>query len=283
MDELKFLDYEALKSELEKSVEQDRLKTQFFATLSHELKTPINIILSSIQLLRLQNGEDESPDAKLHRYIEQNAYRLLRLVTNLIDLSKIDSSFIHPIFKSGDIFASLSSVTDSCESYAAAKGISLTYFGPRQSDAMLFDPYMLDRVMLNLLSNSIKYTDKGGIIAVRALNEADFVRVEVADSGCGIPAEELASIFDPFRLVHMDFRRECDGSGLGLSIVKDLVEMHGGTVEVQSTQGAGSRFTFTISKALAAPAPLSHGGTQRSFDYDEDMRKTKVSIEMSNS
>lgn len=277
------LAYEKTKNELEKSVEIEKLKTEFFATLSHELKTPINIILSSVQLIALQDNLSNQPsqNQRFNKYIEQNAYRLLRLVNNLIDVSIIDSKFMTPHFRCHDIVESLKTVVQSSESYAMAKNITLSFVTESMYNEIYFDRNMVDRVMLNLLSNSIKHTASGGTIQVAVSEDDDFIKVSVSDNGTGISSELLPIIFDRFRITRADFRRNCEGSGIGLSIVKNLVEMHGGAVAVDSTVDAGSRFSFTISKHLANQK-IQEGDTARSAaEYDDELRQSRIKIEMS--
>ena len=214
-------------------MELERLKTEFFSNLSHEFKTPLNIILSSVQLLQMKieraGDEKDQEYLKLGRYIQQNAYKLLRLTTNMLDSTKLESGYM-PIFpERGDIVECIQTIVQSVEPYAAAKKIRLHFSANlRYSPLFLFDPEKVDRILLNLLSNAVKYTPAGGMIRVSAEDTADHVAVSVSDNGPGIAAELLPEIFEKFRVSESGLIRNDEGSGLGLSIAKALVEMHDG-------------------------------------------------------
>lgn len=282
-DITKQLEYEKINYELTKSVEIEQLKIEFFANLSHEFKTPLNIILSSLQMVELQCSAKNVPQtAKYIHYIEQNSMRLLRLANNLIDCSKMDSDFMGTLLQEGNIVQAVKSITQSCAAYAAAKQLTITFETGLAQRVLYFDHNLLDRIMLNLLSNSIKHTASGGSIYVTLSEDDNFIKVDVRDNGAGIPPEMLPVIFDRFRVVANSFRRNGDGSGLGLAIVKALVELHHGTVSVHSKEGSGSAFAFTIAKNLAPdPAQPLSGGQGALFLYDEDVRKNHVCMEMS--
>lgn len=282
-DITKQLEYEKINYELTKSVEIEQLKIEFFANLSHEFKTPLNIILSSLQMVELQCSAKNVPQtAKYIHYIEQNSMRLLRLANNLIDCSKMDSDFMGTLLQEGNIVQAVKSITQSCAAYAAAKQLTITFETGLAQCVLYFDHNLLDRIMLNLLSNSIKHTASGGSIYVTLSEDDNFIKVDVRDNGAGIPPEMLPVIFDRFRVVANSFRRNGDGSGLGLAIVKALVELHHGTVSVHSKEGSGSAFAFTIAKNLAPdPAQPLSGGQGALFLYDEDVRKNHVCMEMS--
>lgn len=240
---------------LEKSMELERLKTEFFSNLSHEFKTPLNIILSSVQLLQMKieraGDEKDQEYLKLGRYIQQNAYKLLRLTTNMLDSTKLESGYM-PIFpERGDIVECLQTIVQSVEPYAAAKKIRLHFSANlRYSLFLLFDPEKVDRILLNLLSNAVKYTPAGGMIRVSVEDTADHVAVSVSDNGPGIAAELLPEIFEKFRVSESGLIRNDEGSGLGLSIAKALVEMHDGEIGVSSPPGEGCTFRFTLSRHL---------------------------------
>lgn len=280
-DITKQLEYEKTKLELAKSAEIEKLKLEFFANLSHEFKTPLNIILSSVQMVDLQCRPNVPQAVKYVNYIEQNSYRLLKLANNLIDTSKLDSNFMGILLQPGDIVDAVRTIVQSCEGYAENRQLTVLFRTSVTRRAICYDHGLLDRIMLNLLSNAIKHTAAGGSICVMLDETDEFVRIKVQDSGDGIPPEMLPVIFDRFRVVAKSFCRSGDGSGLGLSIVKALVEMHYGEVGVESTPDMGSTFFFTISKRISPVEKELADSGETGFSYDEDVRRNSVRMEMS--
>lgn len=233
------------------AVEYDKLKTEFFANISHELRTPINIIYSSLQLMNLYFNKEITTENfdkinKLNKSMKQNCYRLLRLVNNLIDITKIDTGYLVMNIKKCDIISLIENITLSIVGYAESKSISITFDTDVEEKFTLCDPDKIERIMLNLLSNAIKFTKSGGKIWVNLFNRGKFVEIQVKDTGIGIPKDKIGIIFDRFRQVNKSLARENEGSGIGLSIVKSLVEMHKGKISVQSDYGKGTEFIVQI-------------------------------------
>lgn len=242
-------------SELQRSVEMEKLKSEFFANLSHEFKTPLNIILSTLELLRRR--EEKNPPAsadgnmRFYRYLEQNAYRLLNLTTNLLDCTKYESGYLDACFARWDLRALLAELVQSVEGYALHKNLSLKFICTVPSSTMVVcDRDKIERIVLNLLSNAVKNTPPGGHIALRLCENEDAFLIAVSDTGVGIPQKDLPYIFDKFRVAGNGLIRQNEGTGLGLSIVQALVTLHGGTISVESEEGCGSTFRCTISKHL---------------------------------
>lgn len=240
----------ALKESQEK-LEYDKLKNEFFANISHEFKTPLNILLSSLQLLDLytRNGTIIDESNKLKHYMKgmrQNCYRLLRLINNLIDITKIDSSFFHIDTHNHDIVAVVEGIVNSTSEYAEFKSITLNFHKCIDKRITACDPDIIERIILNLLSNSIKFTLEGGHIDVSIFEKDNSIYITVKDDGIGIPSDKLQLIFERFRQVDKSFTRNAEGSGIGLSLVKALVEMHNGSISVKSEYEKGSEFTVEI-------------------------------------
>ncbi|MDP4108544.1 MAG: ATP-binding protein [Bacillota bacterium] len=246
--------------ELEKNIATEKLKLEFFAQLSHEFKTPLNIILSSLQLMKikLKTADDESFNREYEKffgYMEQNSYKLLRLVSNLIDLSRLGSDFLELNLENCDMPRLLSQLVRSVDVYAAARGITLRFTCDITDPLYLYcDKDKIERILLNLLSNAIKNTKPGGEIGVSLSNGKNFVKITVRDTGVGIDPSALPYVFDKFRMPKRSFIQNSDGSGIGLSIVKSLVNAHKGEITVKSRPGEGSVFEFTISKYLNSEA-----------------------------
>jgi PAS domain S-box-containing protein len=236
---------------LDEAREYDKVKTDFFANISHELRTPLNVILGTLQLLELhlRNNLIEDRENKLckyHKIMKQNCFRLLRLVNNLIDITKIDSGFfeIHP--KNLDIVSLVEDITLSVAEYVENKSIELIFDTEVEEKIIACDPDKIERIVLNLLSNAIKFTKPMGSIMVNLYDKGDKVAISVKDTGIGISEDKLNIIFERFRQVNKSLTRDHEGSGIGLSLVKSLVEMHGGTVSIKSEYGKGSEFIVEL-------------------------------------
>lgn len=236
---------------LEKTKELDEMKTNFFATISHEFRTPINIILGVIQLFSyIDNSKKElSQENFQNRYIKmvkQNCYRLIKLANNLIDITKIDAGYMKMNLKNYNIVYIIEDITLSIVDFVKHKGISLIFDTDEEEIITACDVDKLERIMLNLLSNSVKFVDPGGKIEVKVSKNNDDVIISVKDNGIGIPAEMKETIFDRFQQVDSSLRRCKEGSGIGLSIVKSMVQLHGGTIKLNSDVGKGSEFIISI-------------------------------------
>jgi two-component system phosphate regulon sensor histidine kinase PhoR len=223
------------------------LKNEFFANISHEFRTPINVLLGIIQLMNTMKCESMSPESseKVKRYfriMKQNCYRLLRLTNNLIDMTKLDNGYFEVSLKNCNVVQIIEDITLSVASYIENKGICLTFDTDIEEKTMAVDPDKLERIMLNLLSNAVKFTEREGSIFVNVSDKDDGVEISVRDTGIGIPEDKLNVIFERFRQVNNILTREREGSGIGLSLTKNLVELLGGNIRVRSKQGEGSEF-----------------------------------------
>lgn len=235
------------------SVEQwYKVKSQYFTNISHELKTPINVIFASVQLIETYKGHEMTPAVyeekvvKQMKIIRQNCYRIMRPISNLTDISRYDSGFLNIKLDNYDIVKLTQKITLSVQRYAEVKGISLVYQSDMPYREMACDPDMIERIMLNLISNAIKFTDKGGTITVRLKEYDSFLNLSVADTGIGIPKEKLSDIFERFKQTDDPCKRNKEGSGIGLSLVKAFVEAHGGAVSVSSEPMKGSSFEISL-------------------------------------
>ncbi|MGL5693985.1 MAG: sensor histidine kinase, partial [Peptostreptococcaceae bacterium] len=180
------------------------------------------------------------------KLIRQNSYRLLRLVNNLIDMSKIDSGFYKLNLSNNDIVYIVEEISLSVVSYANENGIKLIFDTDCEELIVSCDPDKIERILLNLLSNSIKNTKCGGCIHVNLTSNEEKVIISVIDNGKGIPKNKLGTIFNRFEQVDDLLNRSYEGSGIGLSLVQSLVKMHGGNISVESEVGVGSKFEFDI-------------------------------------
>lgn len=238
---------------LSEAREFDKLKTEFFANISHELRTPLNVILGAIQLLNYYDGMyiSEEKSKQYFNSIKQNCYRLLRLVSNLIDITKMDAGYFEISPSNYNIVSVVENITLSVAEYVENKSINLIFDTDVEEKVMSCDPDKIERIMLNLISNSIKFTNPNGSIFINIYDKGDYVIISVKDTGIGIPEDKLPIIFERFRQVDKSLTRNREGSGIGLSLVKSLVEMHGGKISVRSSYGEGSEFIIKLPVVIA--------------------------------
>ena len=239
----------ALRLAKEEAEAANEAKSMFLANISHELRTPLNIIMSTNQMLRLYLNKNELNKEQVEKKVNlqvQNCYRLLRLVNNLIDITKIDSGNFEIIKRKGNIVQIVESITMSVVEYIENKGINLIFDTDTEELLMYFDPDAIERIVLNLLSNAIKYTPSGGCIYVNLQSITDGMIISIKDTGIGIDKEKIHIIFERFKQVDELLTRRHEGSGIGLSLVKSLVHMHGGNIEVYSEEQKGTEFTIEL-------------------------------------
>jgi signal transduction histidine kinase len=235
---------------LNECAELEKIRTQFFANVSHEFRTPLNVILSSIQLCKLyydkqKTAHSNSIDKHL-RVMKQNCYRLLRLVNNLIDTTRIDVGFVEKHMKNNNIVKIIEDITMSVLEFTENKGIKIFFNTNINEKIIACDEDKIERIMLNLISNAIKFTDPGGTITVLLFDKGNSIVLTVKDTGIGIPESKKKVIFERFVQVEETLTRNHEGSGIGLSMVKAFVEMHDGTIELNSEFGKGSEFIIKL-------------------------------------
>jgi PAS domain S-box-containing protein len=224
--------------------ESGRLKEEFLATISHELRTPLNAILGWARIMRTGKLKEEETKKALET-IERNARAQAQLIDDLLDVSRIITGKlrmdVRPIDPNGFIEAAIDAVNPAAE----AKGIRVQKIMDTGIVTVPGDPIRLQQVIWNLLSNAIKFTPRGGNVQVRMERVDSHLQIVVADSGQGIPQEFLPHVFDRFRQIDQSSTRQHGGLGLGLALVRHLVELHGGSVAATSP-GPGQGSTFTI-------------------------------------
>ncbi len=224
--------------------ELSRLKDEFLATMSHELRTPLNAIFGWATLMRTRRLDAATQERALET-IERNARAQKRLIEDLLDVSRIVSGKVTLEVTAIDLRRVITAAVESMLPAAQAKSIELATLLDSESNVFRGDFARLQQVVCNLLSNAIKFTMRGGRIEVRLQRQGDVAELTVADSGQGIKPEFLPHVFDRFRQEDGSISRRHGGLGLGLAIVRYLIEMHGGTVEAAS-DGEGQGATFTI-------------------------------------
>ena len=259
----------------------EKAKSQFFANLSHEIKTPINIIYSCIQLLEVNktNGEKALSDAynKYDNTLKQNCYRLLRLVNNLVDMTKIDSGYMKLIFVNCEIVSLVEDITLSIIPYVESKNINIVFDTYIEELEIRCDPESIERVILNLLSNAIKFTNNNGNISVIVESDDKYVFIRVKDDGIGISKDIREDIFNRFVQEDKSLNRKNEGSGIGLSLVKSLVELHDGEVYLEEVS-EGSEFVVKLPNIKINEEVKNHS---RVIDVESKPLVQKINIEFS--
>ncbi len=229
--------------------EYEKTRTDFFANISHELRTPLNVIYTAEQMLdNSMKGSslDRNQINKYFKMIKQNTYRLLRLINNLIDITKIDGASFKIKLINFDIVKTVEDISISVAEFIEHNGITLTFDTEIEEKIIACDPDSIERIILNLLANAVKYGKESGSIFVDIFLEKNYVCISVKDTGIGIPEDMCNLIFDRFTQVDTSLKRSNEGSGIGLALVKSLVEMHGGNISVKSKLGEGSEFIIRL-------------------------------------
>lgn len=233
---------------LTESENAHRLKDEFLATLSHELRTPLTAILGWSNMLRSNSFDKEATENALET-IARNARAQVQLIDDLLDVSRIITGKLRLDVRAVDLPAVVRAAADTLRPASQAKDIHLQVLLDPSAGPLSGDPDRLQQVVWNLVSNAIKFTPKGGRVQVRLERVNSHIEIVVADTGAGIAAEFLPLVFDRFRQADQTVTRKHGGLGLGLAIVRQLVELHGGTVKVESA-GEGRGATFTVSLPL---------------------------------
>jgi signal transduction histidine kinase/DNA-binding response OmpR family regulator len=244
--------------EKERIKELEQVKTQFFTNISHELRTPLTLIISPIEKYFLSSSSINKDQKSKLQSVYQNAQKLLHLINQLLDLSKIESGKQHPNIAKNDIILQMNSILSSFQNYALQKQINLKWQAPVASLFVYYDADILEKCISNLLSNAFKHTPEDGKIGIEMLLTKEFnsngevvknISIRVHDTGKGIPESHLSHIFD--RFYQIPNSSNVVGTGVGLALCKELIELHLGTIHVHSLLGEGSSFTLAFPVQLA--------------------------------
>lgn len=253
---------------LKEAREYDKLKMEFFANLSHEFRTPLNLIHGTIQLFEQDIEEKLSNEEilfinKRMKILKQNTYRLLRLANNLLDITRIDSGYFELQLDNCNIVSLVEDITMSVVEYIKSKDIKVLFDTNIEISIIAIDQNLLERIILNLLSNAVKFSKAGGEIFVKVYDTDKYIFISVKDTGIGIPQDKLQIVFNRFRQVNKTLARNHEGSGIGLSLVKALVELHNGEIAVKSQYNKGSEFIIKLPKIQISK------DIERSFDIND--------------
>ena len=228
-----------------------KLQGEFLVNISHELKTPLNVICATAQLFNVYctNGSLDKKKNTIIKYIDsitQNSYRLSKIINNIVDLSKIQAGFLKLNLSNNNIVEVVEDIVTSVTTLTVSKGLNIIFDTNTEEKLIACDTEKIERIVLNLISNAIKFSDEGDEIFVDVKDKNEFIEISVKDNGIGIEANNLDMIFDRFKQVDKSLSRNAEGTGIGLSLVKSIVELHGGTIYVESEFGKGSKFTVVI-------------------------------------
>ncbi len=241
--------------------ELDTLKSHLYTSITHEFRTPLTLILGPVQTLLRRAGTVSTGELVSNlTHVQNNGQRLLGLINQILDLQKLEAGQMQPHYEQGDIMRLLQYLTDSFHSMAAAKHLHLGFTGHPKAFLMDFDKDKLTKIVVNLLTNAIKFTPEGGEVGLTAKGEASFW-LEVRDTGIGIRQENLDNIFDLFYQVDNSRTRRGEGTGIGLTLVKELTELIGGRISVRSEEGKGTCFRIELPVRNEAPMNVTpvHG------------------------
>lgn len=234
---------------MDELIEYDKLKTEFFTNISHELRTPLNVISSTVQLLKSLEPTRQLGDESIKRYLKimnNNCYRLLRLINNIIDVTRLDDGYVKLHLKNCNLVSVIEDLTQSVAGYVKSKDIDIIFDTDVEEKYLAIDEEKIERVMLNLLSNAVKFTHEKGKIFINIIDLNNFVEIRVRDTGIGIPEDKIDYVFERFAQVDKTTTRRTEGSGIGLSLVKSLIEMHHGSISLKSKLGEGSEFIISL-------------------------------------
>ena len=225
-----------------------RFKSQFLANMSHELRTPLNAIIGFSEVLSDATGEEALSELQREHvgYVLESGRHLLSLINDVLDLSKIEAGRIELNREWVLPKTLLDSAREIGRSLAMKQGVDLEVDGANECRQIFVDPVRIKQVLLNLMSNAIKFTPAGGSVHVKTTEQDDRLSVEVEDTGIGIGAVDLPRLFREFERIESPTGPRPEGTGLGLALTRRLVELHGGVIHVESAPGKGSRFTVLL-------------------------------------
>jgi signal transduction histidine kinase len=222
-------------------------KSEFLANMSHELRTPLNAIIGfSEVLIEKMFGEVNEKQLDYLNDIHSSGRHLLSLINDILDLSKIEAGRMELDVSEFDLRAALANAMTLVKERAQRNGVELALEADPALGAFRADERKFKQIMLNLLSNAVKFTPSGGKVTVSARAAGGGLEVAVADTGVGIAPEDQSLVFEEFRQVGRDYTKKAEGTGLGLALVRKFVELHGGTIRLESEPGKGSTFTFNL-------------------------------------
>lgn len=260
-----------VRKEYDNYLKKEKVKNNFYSNISHELRTPINIIYSALQLNEVNLKEEQiEPLIKRNKVIRQNCLRLIRTINNFIDTNRISEGYLKPNMKVYNIVSVIENVSMECISYFEKIDGTIIFDSTEEEIFVECDKDMIERIILNLLSNSLKHGKKGEKVYIYIEEDADIVVVHVNNNGYTIDKSMQPYIFDKFTKINKSLNREKEGSGLGLYLVKALLELQGGTIEFKSKCKVGSEFIIKLPKCYE----------EEKVEYEYEMKATREKVDM---
>ncbi len=264
--------------------ELDRLKTNFFTNISHEFRTPLTLIISPLEKYLSENTDSPNPHRKRAESIYRNAKQLQKLINQLLDLSKLEAGRLFPEITQSDLIEFIEKITNSFQDLVDQKNISLQFITTEKQLMAYFDGDIVEKILTNLLSNAFKFSKEGGEINVSVTikpSDNQQVIIKVSDNGIGISHENLPNIFNRFYQVHDKNQPQIVGTGVGLSLCKELAELHRGEILVSSKMGEGTTFSvyLPISKNAFDSQWIQEGETK----YESPNNQVKKEIQLNES
>ena len=262
--------YQTTRQQAERLLEADRLKTEFFQNISHEFRTPLTLTIGPLESAC---GRKEDLPYEQAVIALRNSRRLLRLVNQLLDLQRLDAGRMQPSFRPCDLVGFCYSTAESFRAYCEKKGLHL--ITQLQDCPLLYlDIERFDKVIYNLLSNAVKFTPEGGTITLTVAPAGAHCLLQVKDTGIGIRTEQIPYLFERFHQAEGSASRSYEGSGLGLALVKELVELHGGQISVDSVYGEGTTFTVWLHFGS------THLPPERVLEIPAEFHSSKAAVEL---
>ena len=262
--------YQTTRQQAERLLEADRLKTEFFQNISHEFRTPLTLTIGPLE--SACNRKEDLPYEQAVIAL-RNSRRLLRLVNQLLDLQRLDAGRMQPSFRPCDLVGFCYSTAESFRAYCEKKGLHL--ITQLQECSLLYlDIERFDKVIYNLLSNAVKFTPEGGTITLTVAPAGAHCLLQVKDTGIGIRTEQIPYLFERFHQAEGSASRSYEGSGLGLALVKELVELHGGQISVESVYGEGTTFSVWLHFGS------THLPPERVLEIPAEFHSSKAAVEL---
>ncbi len=273
LEEREFLGALELTEANQRLKEMDRYKTNFFSNITHELKTPLTLIHAPVEsMLEGDLGAWEPSQLEMLRGVQRNSLRLLRLINDLLDLSKLEAARLRLRIEETDLDPYLRGMVASVEHLAVRKSLTLQVEHVGEDSTVWIDHHRFERVVINLLANATKFTPEGGKIVVRVDAGGPEVVMTVEDTGIGIPEDKLEFIFDRFSQVDSSSTRKFGGTGIGLALVRELVELHGGVIHAESEEGVGTAMHVRLQRGRDHFSPDVLDRRQRTADVSAARR-----------
>lgn len=241
-------------NELEKRIDGQE---DFLLNISHDLRTPVSVILSILQCLKYVTSEEKKDE--YNKIMKRNSYKIIKLIDNLIDTTKLERKYFELNKKNIDIVCVVESIVESVEKYAEHKNLQMVFDTNVEECVIAADPNAIDRIVMNLLSNAIKFSPKDSNILVDIIKKNNEVSISVEDNGPGIPQCDQSLIFDRFKQSKLNKEYEQSGSGIGLELVNYLTKAHGGEIKLHSGQGKGAKFIVTFPINLIKEKEINNG------------------------